>query len=135
VIDRVVAVGGRLDADGDAEFFRHGFDARLIGGGQADEMRIEIRHVFRQLRRRIAFCVHRNEDHLRYDHRAIGAQTLLNGRQGGQGGGAKIRTICITEKHQRPMAVEISGAKLPPLCIDQAKIREFTGGREHGTRG
>jgi hypothetical protein len=130
VIDRVVAVGRRLDDDGDTELIRDGFDARLIGGGEADELGIEIRHVFRQLRRRIPFCIDRNEDHLRWCRALGGPQALVHRGQRRQRRRAEIRTIRIAEEHERPMAAEIRGAKIPALLIDQAKIRQCAAGRE-----
>ncbi len=104
VIDAVVAVDCRVDDHADSELFRDGFDARLVGGREADELGIEVRHVLRDLLRGIAFGVDRDEDHLRKHRRLGGAQALLHRGQSGERGRTQVRTIRIAEKQQRPVA-------------------------------
>ncbi len=134
VIDRVIAAGCGLDGHCDAELFRDRLEARLIGGGQADEFGIEVRHEFLELRRRVAFGIDGHEDDLR-QHRRLGrTQTLLHCGQGGERGRAEIRAIRIAEKQQRPVAAKIGGPKQPAFLVDQAKIRQLAGTREIGSR-
>ncbi len=114
VIDRIVAVRCRADDHRHTPFPGDGLDGRLIGGGEADEFGIEVGHVLRQLRRRVAFRVDGYEDHLRKHRGLVGAQPLLQCRQRGERGRTEIRTIGVAEEQQGPVAAQI----LRPECPD-----------------
>ena len=101
-----------------------GARGRLRVAAEAEEARVERRHVLRQQLRRVALGIDRDEQHLH--PLAVGAELAFTALQLGQRRRAHVRALREAEEHHDDLALEVGERARLAVVVGQAEARGRT---------